>query len=65
MTSAFLCDQAIHFDAINAYEAKDMEGLINQIQTTLAETESIKVVVLLRNAHYLTTKANAFLYNYI
>lgn len=64
MTS-FLCDTAIDFDAIDAYEAKDIEGLINQIQTSLGEASGSKVVVLLRNAHYLTTKANACLYNYI
>ncbi|BAZ13221.1 hypothetical protein NIES4071_50600 [Calothrix sp. NIES-4071] len=64
MTS-FLCDQAIDFDATNTYEAKDVERLINQIQAYLAETENRKVVVLLRNAHCLTTKAFALLYSYI
>lgn len=61
----YLCDLAIDFDAANAYEASDVEGLINQIQTTLAETEDKKVVVVLKNAHYLTTKAFSVLYNYI
>ncbi|HLP90187.1 MAG TPA: hypothetical protein VK184_16565 [Nostocaceae cyanobacterium] len=64
MTS-FLCDQVIDFDAITAYEAQDIEQLINQIQTTLKNNAGSKVVVLLRNAHYLTTKAFAILYNYI
>lgn len=64
MTS-FLCDQVIDFDAISAYEAKDIESLINQIQETLIGTEGRKVVVLLKNAHYLTTKAFVILYNYL
>ncbi len=64
MTS-FLCDQIIDFDAISAYEAKDIEGLVNQIQETFIKAEGRKVVVLLRNAHYLTTKAFVILYNYV
>ncbi|MBW4683915.1 MAG: hypothetical protein KME40_02205 [Komarekiella atlantica HA4396-MV6] len=60
MTS-FLCEQVIDFDAIDGYEAKNIETLIEQLQAI----ESRKVVVLLRNAHYLTTQAFAILYNYI
>jgi len=60
MTS-FLCEQVIDFDAIDGYEAKNIETLIEQLQVI----ESRKVVVLLRNAHYLTTQAFAILYNYI
>jgi DNA polymerase III gamma/tau subunit len=64
MTS-FLCEQIIDFEAAKAYEAKDIEGLIEQVKTSLAESQGSKVVVLLRNAHYLTTRAFAILYNYI
>ncbi|WP_041233065.1 hypothetical protein [Cylindrospermum stagnale] len=64
MTS-FLCDQVIDFDAVDAYEAKDIEKLVNQIQTLLTTDKNSKVVVLLRNAHYLTTKAFAVLYSYL
>jgi DNA polymerase III gamma/tau subunit len=63
MTS-FLCDQAIDFDAVNGYEVKDIEVLINQLKISDAESER-KVVVVLRNAHYLTTQAFALLYNYV
>ncbi|MBW4635756.1 MAG: hypothetical protein KME30_28920 [Iphinoe sp. HA4291-MV1] len=63
MTS-FLCDQAIDFDAINGYEAQDVERLINQVRDSGAESGR-KTVVVLRNAHYLTTQAFATLYNYI
>ncbi|WP_341529951.1 hypothetical protein WKK05_11930 [Nostoc sp. UHCC 0302] len=64
MTS-FLCDQIIDFEATQAYEAQDIERLIEQTKTLLAQSQSSKVVVLLRNAHYLTTRAFAILYNYI
>ncbi|MEH1871087.1 hypothetical protein [Nostoc sp.] len=64
MTS-FLCEQIIDFEAAEAYEVNDIEGLIKQVKTYLAESEGKKVVVLLRNAHYLTTRAFAILYNYI
>ncbi|MEA5505948.1 hypothetical protein VB735_23085 [Halotia wernerae UHCC 0503] len=64
MTS-FVCDQIIDFEATDAYEAQDIETLIEQVKALLAEVESSKVVVLLRNAHYLTTRAFAILYNYI
>ncbi|MBA3920200.1 MAG: hypothetical protein H0X31_00255 [Nostocaceae cyanobacterium] len=64
MTS-FLCEQVIDFDAVGAYEAGDIELLIEQIQTTLNEAKNRKVVVLLRNAHYLTTRAFVVLYNYV
>ncbi|GAA6623403.1 hypothetical protein [Scytonema sp. NUACC26] len=64
MTS-FLCDRVIDFDAARGYEAEDVKQLINQVQTSLSEIENSKILVLLRNAHYLTTKAFAVLYNYI
>ncbi|BAZ71411.1 hypothetical protein NIES4106_62080 (plasmid) [Fischerella sp. NIES-4106] len=58
----YLCDSAIDFDAQSAYEASDIENLINNIQTT---SEGRKVVVILKNAHYLTMRAFSVLYNYI
>lgn len=61
----FLCDIAIDFDAQSAYQASDIEKLINQIQTALTEAEGRKVVVVLKNAHYLTMKAFSVLYDYI
>lgn len=64
MTS-FICDQIIDFEAVNAYEAQDIERLIEQVKVSLVEIEGCKVVVLLRNAHYLTTRAFVILYNYI
>jgi DNA polymerase III gamma/tau subunit len=64
MTS-FVCDQIIDFEATIAYEAQDIETLIEQIKTKLAESEDTRVVILLRNAHYLTTRAFGILYNYI
>lgn len=64
MTS-FVCDQIIDFEAIEGYEAQDIERLIEQIETLLAQSDASKVVVLLRNAHYLTTRAFAILHNYI
>lgn len=42
-----------------------IEELINQIQAALTEAEGRKVVVVLKNAHYLTMKAFSVLYNYI
>ncbi|MCM0589501.1 MAG: hypothetical protein KA716_04280 [Gloeotrichia echinulata DEX184] len=65
--TAFVCDQIIDFEATNAnaYEAQDIERLLEQIKTLLAQTEGSKVVVLLRNAHFLTTRAFGILYNYI
>jgi DNA polymerase III gamma/tau subunit len=64
MTS-FICDQIIDFEAKNAYEAQDIERLIEQVKTLVAESKDSKVVILLRNAHYLTTRAFVILYNYI
>jgi DNA polymerase III gamma/tau subunit len=61
----YLCDLAIDFDAQIAYEASDVEALINQIQAFLVENEGRKVVVVLKNAHYLTMRAFSVLYNYI
>ena len=60
-----LCDSVIDFDAHTAYEAEDIENLISQVQQTLAENKTAKPVVVLKNAHYLTTKAFAVLDNYI
>jgi hypothetical protein len=60
-----LCDSVIDFDAHTAYEAEDIENLISQVQQTLAENKTAKPVVVLKNAHYLTTKAFAVLNNYI
>ncbi|YAF99304.1 MAG: hypothetical protein AB3A66_29590 (plasmid) [Nodularia sp. CChRGM 3473] len=64
MTS-FVCDQIIDFEATEGYEAQDIERLIEQIKTLLTQSDMSRVVVLLRNAHYLTTSAFALLYNYI
>jgi hypothetical protein len=64
MTS-FLCEQTIDFDATQGYQAKDVENLIVQIQIYSQSPNSGKVVVLLKNAHYLTTRAFGVLYNYI
>ncbi|MEH2467826.1 hypothetical protein [Nostoc sp.] len=64
MTS-FVCDQIIDFEASNAYEAQDIETLIEQVKTILASSEDSRVVILLRNAHYLTTRAFSILYDYI
>lgn len=61
----YLCDLAIDFDAALAYKASDVEELITQIEAALAEVEDTKVVVVVKNAHYLTTKAFSVLYNYI
>lgn len=61
----FLCDIAIDFDAQSAYQASYIEKLINQIQTALTEAEDTNVVVVLKNAHYLTMKAFSVLYDYI
>ena len=61
----FLYDIAIDFDAQSAYQASDIEELINQIQAALTEAKGRKVVVVLKNAHYLTIKAFSALYNYI
>lgn len=33
MTS-FLCDRALDFDAVNGYEAKDVERLIDQVKVS-------------------------------
>ncbi|MBG1269429.1 hypothetical protein [Nostoc sp. WHI] len=61
----YLCDLAIEFDAQVSYEAKDIENLIKQTKIALSESSKTKVVVILKNAHYLTTKAFSVLYNYI
>ena len=61
----YLYDSIIDFDAKTAYEAKDIEGLIAQIQTTLTQNQTKSPVVVLKNAHYLTTKAFAILNDYI
>lgn len=60
-----LCDSIIDFDAHTAYEAKDIENLISQVQETLAGDKTAKPVVVLKNAHFLTTKAFTVLNNYI
>ncbi|QSJ19142.1 hypothetical protein JYQ62_10640 [Nostoc sp. UHCC 0702] len=64
MTS-FVCDQIIDFEAAEAFEAKDIESLIEQIESFQTQAQAFKILVLLRNAHYLTTRAFAILYNYI
>lgn len=58
----YLCDRAIDFDAQTAYGASDIENLINQIRVS---AKGGKVVVVLKNVHYLTMKAFSVLYNYI
>ncbi|BAZ16775.1 hypothetical protein NIES4071_86530 [Calothrix sp. NIES-4071] len=60
--AVYLCDTAIDLDAQTAYETSDIENLINQIQVS---AKGGKVVVVLKNAHYLTMKAFSVLYNYI
>jgi phosphoglycerol transferase MdoB-like AlkP superfamily enzyme len=64
MTS-FLCEQTIDFDATQGYQAKDVANLIAQIQASSQSLNSGKVVVHLKNAHYLTTRAFGVLYDYI
>lgn len=61
----YLCNLAIEFDAQVSYEAKDIENLIKQTKIALSESSDTKVVVILKNAHHLTTKAFSVLYNYI
>jgi hypothetical protein len=61
----YLCDFAIDFDASTAYEASDVEELILRVQTALSVIDGGKVVVVLKNAHYLTTRAFSILYNYV
>jgi DNA polymerase III gamma/tau subunit len=61
----YLCDLASYFDAATAYEASDVETLINQIQASVVENEGYLVIAVLKNAHYLTMKAFSVLYNYI
>ncbi|MBO3463095.1 hypothetical protein G7B40_038005 [Aetokthonos hydrillicola Thurmond2011] len=63
--ASFLCDMVIDFDAVNGYEAKDVEQLIQQVKASGVGAAQRRVVVLLRNAHYLTTRAFAILYDYI
>jgi DNA polymerase III gamma/tau subunit len=63
--TTYLCDLATYLDAATAYDASDIEALINQIQASVVENEGRKVVVVLKNAHYLTMKAFSILYNYI
>lgn len=58
--SAFLCQNTIDFDALEGYQAEDIQRLIAQVKQASPST-----VVLLRNAHYLTAKAFAILYRYI
>lgn len=60
-----LCDSLIDFDAHMAYKAEDIENLISQVQRLLAENKTTKPVIVLKNVHYLTTKAFAVLNNYI
>jgi hypothetical protein len=55
--------QTIH--ALHHGRDEDIERLIEQVTTLLAGSESSRVVILLRNAHYLTTRAFVILYNYI
>jgi len=63
--TSFVCDQIIDFEATDAYEAQNIETLIEQVKAAMHEPNSLKVVVLLRNAHFLTRRAFAILYNYI
>jgi DNA polymerase III gamma/tau subunit len=63
--TTYLCDLATYLDAATAYEASDIETLINQIQASVVENESRKVLVVLKNTHYLTMNAFSVLYNYI
>ncbi|MCC5640343.1 hypothetical protein LC593_31825 [Nostoc sp. CHAB 5844] len=63
--TTFVCDQIIDFEATNGYESQDIETLIIQVGVLLASPDSSRVVVLLRNAHYLTSRAFSILYDYI
>lgn len=64
--TAFLCDHTIEFDATRlGYQAKDVERLIADIRASGQAQNNGKIVVFLKNAHYLTTKAFSVLYNYI
>ncbi|MBW4602961.1 MAG: hypothetical protein KME29_26220 [Calothrix sp. FI2-JRJ7] len=60
---SLLCDIAIDFDAQSAYQASDIQKLINQIQTALTEAEDTNFVVVLKNVYYLTMKAFSVLYD--
>lgn len=62
---SFLCEYFIDFDARQKYQASDIEQLLIQVQNRNQSMELEKVVVLLKNAHYLTTKAFVVLYDYI
>ncbi len=62
--TTYLYDLAIDFDAQTDYEASDIEGLKNQIESALAKAEGRKVAVVVKNAHYLTTRAFYMLYKY-
>ena len=57
---SILCQELIEFDASSRYHAED-------IQQLLAEVDAVNqyTVVVLKNAHYLTTKAFAILYEYL
>lgn len=60
---SYLYKQAIEYDAEEAYEAKDAENLITSVRESLVDGE--RTLVVLKNAHLLTTKAFSVLYDYI
>ncbi|MBW4692241.1 MAG: hypothetical protein KME27_10790 [Lyngbya sp. HA4199-MV5] len=53
----------IEFDAqAEGYQAEDIEQLLKQISKSAA---CLSTVVILKNAHYLTTKAFSLLHDYL
>ncbi|MFB2918645.1 MULTISPECIES: hypothetical protein [Aerosakkonema] len=57
---SILCQELIEFDASSRDRADDIQQLLPEVE---AATQSR--VVVLKNAHYLTTKAFAILYEYL
>lgn len=60
MQSTLLFQEIVEFDAQESYEAHDIQELLAQVSRTRNST-----VVILKNAHYLTTKAFITLYEYL
>ncbi|MCL1463065.1 hypothetical protein [Argonema galeatum] len=57
---SILCQELIEFDALSRYHAEDIQRLLAEVEVATQYT-----VVVLKNAHYLTTKAFGILYEYL